>query len=157
MGSSLLCYRCDSTLQNAKSALLCSDFDYSDRFIVQCSNSTFCMKKDYTVNLKGKIIYKTNRINVRYLKILVPINGTVRGCANQVYETMQFVDNTWHSKTIVEEPYSEKCVPLDDKGFRTSQTTYCFCKGDLCNNSMRATTKNSAVITLLLLLLYVYM
>lgn len=65
----------------------------------------------------------------------MPINGTVRGCANQVYETMQYVDNTWHAKTIVEEPYTEKCVPLDDKGARTAKTTYCFCKGDLCNGA----------------------
>lgn len=50
----LSCYRCDSTIQNQHGVPLCSDFDYSDRFIVECNNSTFCMKKTYTVNLKGE-------------------------------------------------------------------------------------------------------
>lgn len=54
------CYKCTTVgpqpLQN-ETKRICSDFDHSERYIVDCPYSTFCMKKTFTVNLHTRKNY----------------------------------------------------------------------------------------------------
>lgn len=126
------CYKCSMVLPSLYSnetARLCANFDYSDKYIVNCEHSTLCMKKDFTVNLAN------------------PINGTVRDCAPQRYDYQQYKDGKWQLEVAIEEPYEEGCSLTDDKGLRNSRTQYCYCRGDLCNSATLHTSTN--VVTVL--------
>ncbi|XP_017786386.1 PREDICTED: uncharacterized protein LOC108569374 isoform X2 [Nicrophorus vespilloides] len=128
----LKCFRCTVTPPSAFSnepERLCSKFDYSDRYIVECPYSTLCMKKHFTVNLT------------------VPINGTVRDCAKQRYDYQDFVNGKWQLEVAIEEPYEEGCTKADDKGYRSSSSTFCYCRGDLCNSAPK--TENHAFVATL--------
>ncbi|XP_018568399.1 uncharacterized protein LOC108908756 [Anoplophora glabripennis] len=115
----LRCYRCivASPVVNYEGETynLCKDFDYSEKFIVNCPYSTFCVKKI----VSAKIPYL--------------INGTERDCASQKLKQHKYQNKMWHVDYIVEDPYIEGCVKADDKGARTTTAEYCYCKGDLCN------------------------
>lgn len=120
----LKCYHCTMTLPNLytnETPRLCQNFDESEKFIVDCPYSTFCMKKNFTVNLSE------------------PINATLRGCANQKEEIQVLKNNEWQSEIRIEEPYKEGCFSVNDKGLRMSMPTYCYCKGNLCNGAMKIT------------------
>lgn len=58
-----------------------------------------------------------------------------------------YEDGRWQRKILIEEPYKEGCSEINDKGQRSSKTTYCYCKGDLCNTS--STTQGTIFIILL--------
>ncbi|XP_044260918.1 uncharacterized protein LOC123008920 [Tribolium madens] len=114
------CYKCTTTkpsLYSNETVRLCSEFDYSEKFIVDCPYSTFCMKRDFSA------------------KIPVPINATERDCAHQKLMTQNFKNGFWQPEVVVEEPYTEGCSVVDDKGVRTSTTVECYCKSYLCNGA----------------------
>ncbi|XP_030757369.1 uncharacterized protein LOC115883193 [Sitophilus oryzae] len=113
------CYKCifaENIYTTGES--LCNGFDYSDKFIVDCPYSTYCMKK----NTHSKIGEEQ-------------INGTERDCALQMYRTQKIRNGKWHQEIEVEEPYVEGCKTTKDKGLRTPFIEHCYCKGDLCNNA----------------------
>ncbi|KAJ8913745.1 hypothetical protein NQ315_007462 [Exocentrus adspersus] len=115
------CYRCLIAMPvvnyDNETIRLCKDFDYSDKFIVDCPFSTFCMKK----TVSAKIPY--------------PINGTMRGCASQKEKHHNYLNKQWQVEYTVEDPYEEGCSHLDDKGARSTTAQFCYCKGDLCNTT----------------------
>jgi len=136
---SIQCFKCTIVAPPAflnETKRLCSDFDYSERFIVDCPYSTFCMKKTYTVNLQTKLI-----------------NGTARDCASQMNVIQDYENGKWQKKISIEEPYKEGCSEINDKGQRSSKTTYCYCKGGLCNSSYRSQGQ-LCVITLAVIFTY---
>ncbi|KRT86187.1 hypothetical protein AMK59_2275, partial [Oryctes borbonicus] len=118
---SIRCYRCSPVPRNnyAENYTVrpCSQFDYSDKYIIDCPYSTMCMKKIYSVNLTGNFT-----------------NGTHRDCAYQKYEYQKYVNGRWElAVAINEESLAEGCLMTDGKGFKISTASYCYCKGDLCN------------------------
>ncbi|XP_068901940.1 uncharacterized protein [Tenebrio molitor] len=118
--AAIQCYKCTTTkppLFSNETTRLCSEFDYSDKFVVDCPYSTFCMKRYFTAKIPGLI------------------NATERDCAHQKFETQNFKNGKWQPEVIIEEPYHEGCSLVNDKGVRTSTTTECYCKSYLCNDS----------------------
>ena len=113
---------------------LCSEFDYSDKFIVDCPYSTFCMKKYFTA------------------KIPSPINATERDCAHQKYITQNFKNGRWQPEVVMEEPYKEGCSVVDDKGLRTATTVDCYCKSYLCNGAPGRTIPTAVIIFIITLI-----
>ncbi|KAK9876363.1 hypothetical protein WA026_012672 [Henosepilachna vigintioctopunctata] len=118
--NAIKCYKCSLTKTNIylkETIGLCADFDYSDRFKVNCPNSTFCVKKSYKAKIAGLI------------------NGTERFCAYQTFETHKIVNREWIPTVIIEEPYSENCTTINDQGLKTGWTEECYCKTELCNGA----------------------
>ncbi|XP_072388141.1 uncharacterized protein [Diabrotica undecimpunctata] len=116
--SAVRCFKCLSALPQYytnETIRLCKDFDYSDKFIVECPFSTYCMKKFTSA------------------KIPTTINGTERNCANQKHVIQNYHHGQWHQEVSVEEPYTPGCHKINDKGARTSSMEYCYCNTDLCN------------------------
>ncbi|KAL3271268.1 hypothetical protein HHI36_021759 [Cryptolaemus montrouzieri] len=119
--TAIRCYKCSLTKTNlylTETTGLCSEFDYSERFIVDCPESTFCVKKIYQANIAGFL------------------NGTDRFCAFQKYETHKVVNGVWEPRVIIEEPYTENCTVINDHGLKTVWTEECYCKTDLCNGEI---------------------
>lgn len=69
------CYKCTMIPPwplNNKTAKLCSHFDYSERYIVDCPYSTFCMKRQFSINLAGtkelnKTLHAFETVNVAHI------------------------------------------------------------------------------------------
>ncbi|CAG9770100.1 unnamed protein product [Ceutorhynchus assimilis] len=116
------CYRCVVApyVYFSNGTLLCQDFDYSNRFIVDCPYSTFCVKINTYATLND-----------------IQINGTERDCAAQKLDTQQLKNGKWHPETLVMEPYDEACKLNQDKGLRTAIVEHCYCRGELCNAGNR--------------------
>jgi len=103
---------------------LCSQFDGSDRFVVNCSQSTFCQTRTYRFHHKqGK--EKGEVVIVE------------RGCAQQSYQHQALVRGKWRTvTTVLEEVYTSGCMTDREwAGPLSSDTEYCYCKEDKCNNS----------------------
>jgi len=102
---------------------LCSQFDGSDRFVVNCSQSTFCQTRTYRFYHKQG----TGKGEVVIVE---------RGCAQQSYQHQALVRGKWRTvTTVMEEVYTSGC--LTDRewaGPLSSDTEYCYCKGDKCND-----------------------
>ncbi|XP_019876116.1 uncharacterized protein LOC109604029 [Aethina tumida] len=140
--SVLRCYKCLFTtpISFSKDPIhLCRDFDYSDKFIVECPYSTFCMKKITS----GRI----NRVEL--------INGTERDCAPQKLDNRNYRNGRWEEEIQVVEPYSEGCFKSDRKGQVSASIEYCYCKGDMCNNSNHLRTQIMSVFVPVILLLLI--
>jgi len=101
---------------------LCSQFDGSDRFVVNCSQSTFCQTRTYRFYHKQG----TGKGEVVIVE---------RGCAQQSYQHQALVRGKWTTvTTVLEEVYTSGC--LTDRewaGPLSSDTEYCYCKEDRCN------------------------
>ncbi|XP_050071310.1 uncharacterized protein LOC126559227 [Anopheles maculipalpis] len=115
------CYHCTvappSRHQNNTKTQLCSKFDESSYYEVDCPWSTMCMKR----------IFK--------LKLLKGEQETVsRGCAQQKNTEQVYRSGSWTPQHNIEEPYTEGCQTIDD-------STYCFCRGSLCNSATKTTDR----------------
>jgi len=101
---------------------LCSQFDGSDRFVVNCSQSTFCQTRTYR-------FYHKQGTGTGEVVIVE------RGCAQQSYQHQALVRGKWRTvTTVLEEVYTSGC--LTDRewaGPLSSDTEYCYCKEDKCN------------------------
>merc|ERR1719195_2501865 len=97
----------------------CSQFDGSEDFVVNCTQSTFCMTRTYRLHLRqGKSVVITER-----------------GCAKQVYQYQALERGKWKTiTTILEETYTEGCVKDSEWAeHRATDTEYCYCHQDRCN------------------------
>lgn len=117
---------------------LCKDFDYSDKFIVDCPYSTFCVKKNTHAFISDGKCYVVYEIHFPDIFFLVLINGTERDCALQKLTTQKIREGKWHQAIEVEEPYTEGCKINSDKGLRTASIEHCYCRGNLCNAGHRS-------------------
>jgi len=113
---------------------LCSQFDGSERFVVNCSQSTFCQTRTYRFYHKQR----TGRGEVVIVE---------RGCAQQSYQHQALVRGKWRTvTTVLEEVYTSGC--LTDRewaGPLSSDTEYCYCKEDKCNSQLQEGDLNTAV------------
>lgn len=110
----------------------------------------------FQVNIKtklsNKIIYKITII--LFFPNTVPINGTLRDCAKQKYETQNYKNGQWKAEVKVEEAYEEGCFQIDDKGQRSSTTQHCYCRGDLCNSSDAIQKPYSILVSVICYVMY---
>ena len=62
---------------------------------------------------------------------------TERGCAKQVYQYQALERGKWKTiTTIMEETYTSGCVKDSDWAeHRATDTEYCYCQEDRCNNN----------------------
>ncbi|XP_032526627.1 uncharacterized protein LOC116777279 [Danaus plexippus] len=122
--SSLQCYQClinppPGQYYNTTKRL-CSHFDHSDTFVVECPFSTMCMKQEFYLDIQNG----------------VRISAVLRDCAPQKHAYHDIENGRWFPKTEVLEPYNEGCTDIDnDKGERTTPTSFCYCRENLCNTS----------------------
>ncbi|GJQ78097.1 hypothetical protein Trydic_g2435 [Trypoxylus dichotomus] len=139
---SIRCYKCApvprTTYVKNDTVRLCSQFDYSEKYIIDCPYSTLCMKKIYSVNLTGNFT-----------------NGTHRDCAHQKYEYQKYVDGKWQlAVAINEEPLAEGCLMADGKGFKISTASYCYCRGDLCNGAVKIAGSILSAVSVIISMFY---
>ncbi|XP_050083165.1 uncharacterized protein LOC126569827 isoform X1 [Anopheles aquasalis] len=122
--SAIKCYRCTvappSKHQNNTKPQLCSKFEESDYYTVDCPWSTMCVKR----------IFK--------LQLLKGEQETVsRDCAQQKNTEQVYKSGTgWTPEHNIEEPYTEGCQTIDD-------STYCFCRGSYCNSATKTSDWSS--------------
>jgi len=104
---------------------LCSKFDQSDQYLVNCTHSTLCMTRTFTLQHRQELL--SDQVVI-----------IERGCAMQAYEHQALVRGKWRTIiTIMEEAYSPGCVTDRDwAGSLASDTEYCYCDDDRCNDKM---------------------
>ncbi|XP_050312557.1 uncharacterized protein LOC126747797 isoform X2 [Anthonomus grandis grandis] len=111
------CYRCKvASFVYTDTIPICKDFDLSERFIVDCPYSTWCVKTNRFTKLNGK-----------------EVNGTERYCAQQREISQILQDNKWHYQTLIREGYQEGCNVTKDRVRTAIVEEHCYCTGDLCN------------------------
>jgi len=104
---------------------LCSRFDQSDQYLVNCTHSTLCMTRTFTLQHRQE--FSSDRVVI-----------IERGCAMQAYEHQALVRGKWRTIiNIMEEAYSPGCVTDREwAGSLASDTEYCYCDQDRCNDKM---------------------
>ncbi|XP_062554146.1 uncharacterized protein LOC134219429 [Armigeres subalbatus] len=117
------CFRCtvappNRYAINSTKTQLCSKFDHSDYYAVDCPWSTMCVKRVYKIQLMNR---EQETIS--------------RDCAQQKKTEQIYKNGNWTKEHHIEEPYEEGCQTIDD-------TTYCFCRGSMCNAATKV-EKNS--------------
>lgn len=111
---------------------LCSKFDGSERFVVECPLSTLCKTRMFHLHTHTD----SHRV-------------TMRGCAKQdfSYQVYNEAERGWDTVTEIKESiYPEGCFfsAGQTHGLRRHETEYCFCRGDLCNGTADTTaTRNT--------------
>ncbi|PSN52921.1 hypothetical protein C0J52_03015 [Blattella germanica] len=120
---SLRCYHCTirpPSPQSNETTRLCSHFDGSSLYEVNCPYSTFCLKKSFELSLlKGKVV-----------------KGIERMCAPQLYNYQTYDGTQWRMKNSIEDTaYVEGCFPTETQGVKSPSTEHCYCKGNLCNSA----------------------
>ncbi|KAK7794426.1 hypothetical protein R5R35_003801 [Gryllus longicercus] len=127
----LSCYKCTvlpPPHSSNETARLCSHFDGSARFQVDCPYSTFCLKRTFELPLgKGKTVA-----------------GVERDCAPQRYRFQRYDEarGRWHTEdAVAEAAYAPGCAPERGEAARSvksASATYCYCQSHLCNGATRS-------------------
>jgi len=127
-GTSLQCYHCHVKPKPRKSFneevqdRLCSDFDGSDRFLINCTHSTYCRTRTYSIshNMFGSSE-----------EMLI----TERGCAKQSYSYQTLIRGKWKTVTDIMDTIQEEVCFRDYTWADRlgSGTEYCYCNSDRCN------------------------
>lgn len=152
------CYECTvhpRRTQNGTSFdRLCTKFEDTEYFEVDCPYSTMCKKRVYRYQLINKVQ-----------------ESIERGCADQKNDSMvrkmnflklefrkklcfpqNYVHNKWVKEVTVDEPYMEGCIKNKD-----DESEYCHCRGDLCNSAPKIdskTTLSNGVDTMAVLIVF---
>ncbi|XP_065336522.1 uncharacterized protein LOC135937304 isoform X1 [Cloeon dipterum] len=140
------CYHCSvkPALQKDTKEMkpACQRFTPTSKYITECGNSTYCMKKSYNYILS---------------------NGSVttvvqRECAPQAAPYQVLVDNKWQRRTKVEkDAYEEGCViQHPDHPIKTNPTEYCYCSKNLCNSGKSTHDATSAAHTDAMAVIFVF-
>lgn len=125
------CYGCTvgpTNAMRAKGQQLCAHFERNDNYTLDCPFSTMCMKKVYKMQLlDGRMIETVSR-----------------DCAQQKYEEEVYnvAQREWQKRNQIEEPYEEGCETVKENGPTGPSTTYCHCRGSLCNGATTTEPNN---------------
>lgn len=133
--TSLRCYQCDPE-DPYKTSNLCENFDYSDKFLVECHSSTMCFKKQ------------------TYLRVDNGMNSTgiQRGCASQTLNGEQRkINGKWQYVSTIYDAYNATCFEDPSDSERVTKTIYCYCEGDKCNGAIRLTLNSFLVLILIII------
>ncbi|KAL0267275.1 UNVERIFIED_CONTAM: hypothetical protein PYX00_009593 [Menopon gallinae] len=139
---SLSCYQC--TIRPPPSpnqtARLCSQFDYSKKYIVDCPFSTLCMKKTFRLPLQKD----------EFVEI------SVRDCAPQKYTRQVYEQGMWRLKeSIQNDVYTVGCKNTDNvDGLKVNSEQYCFCDSSLCNSGQ--STKDSSTHSDIMTVIFIF-
>ncbi|XP_032597621.1 uncharacterized protein LOC116806020 [Drosophila grimshawi] len=121
----LQCYKCSVTVEkyfvdNATIITpLCSKFEESSPYMVQCPYSTMCLKTISILHIQNGQRQET----------------ITRGCAQQKNTTQIFRNRQWEQEHLVEEVYEEGCKEIQGNNLAGSKNVHCYCRGELCNSS----------------------
>ncbi|XP_067015009.1 uncharacterized protein [Anabrus simplex] len=145
--SGLSCYKCTilpPPPNSSETTRLCSHFDGSSKYVVDCPFSTFCMKKTFELPLQKGLT----------------VRGVQRDCAAQHYTYQTLVDSRWvNQDAIVDSAYDEGCHQ-EDKGVtqsvKSASATYCYCKKNLCNTAKAAREPTAAHHTDAMAVIFVF-
>jgi len=103
---------------------LCSQFNGSSHYAVDCPYSTFCLTRTFSL--------KHGQGSEGFVTIVE------RGCALQAYTYQDLVRGKWETiTTIQEEVYSTGCFTDHWAGNLATNTEYCYCDTPLCNSATK--------------------
>ncbi|VEN40719.1 unnamed protein product [Callosobruchus maculatus] len=109
---------------------VCDEFDFSEKFVTECENSTFCRKTIY----KGQVE--------------IPLVRVERGCASQYYYGLRLENQVYYDvHKIIRDAYNTGCSTSDTYGEKTVKVENCYCDTDLCNQSK--VMKGNVLLTIL--------
>ncbi|XP_044007802.1 uncharacterized protein LOC122852215 [Aphidius gifuensis] len=135
----ITCFKCTVApvyIENKKTSQICNHFDGSEKFQVDCPQSTLCMKRTIHHRLRNGTIINTS---------------VERGCTPQLdrFQAYDFDKRKWNVKErIVQTAYKEGCITGEDRGSPGGPPEYCFCSGDLCNSSISLNKNMLSFITI---------
>ncbi|XP_050337920.1 uncharacterized protein LOC126764170 isoform X3 [Bactrocera neohumeralis] len=121
--AAIKCFKCSVTveknyIQNITVLTpMCTKFDWSENFIIDCPFSTMCLKTISTLHLQNE---KQNTIT--------------RGCAPQKDTKQVFKNRRWQQEYSVQEVYDEGCTEFKANHLSVSSKIHCYCRGNLCNS-----------------------
>ncbi|KAM7361403.1 uncharacterized protein ACRADG_011703 isoform 2-T3 [Cochliomyia hominivorax] len=136
--SAIKCFKCSVTVEKiysySKNATIitpmCSKFDETDEYIVDCPYSTMCLKTISTLHLQNGQQQET----------------FTRGCAPQKDTKQVFNNGRWHQEHSVQEVYEEGCSEIKENTIAASLKTLCYCRGNLCNSSKRKASESTITV-----------
>jgi len=124
--SGIQCYRClpkTTPVAGNQSVEACTQFDGSSKFKMDCPLSTFCMKRNFTLE------FPDGRTAI----------VTERGCAHQSLSYRVLKRGQWQTVNDVNETvYQDGCI-LEHQGTKPP-TQYCYCSSRLCNSALSLAT-----------------
>ncbi|XP_046445231.1 uncharacterized protein LOC124194883 [Daphnia pulex] len=138
------CYRClpkavPNTGNQTNSLEPCSKFDGSSPFVIDCPLSTFCMKRNFTLEFpdgRNAIV-------------------TERGCAQQSFSYRVLKRGQWQTVNDVNETiYQDGCI-LEHQGTKPP-TQYCYCSSRLCNAATPVQLSSNLLVYLIIFPLVYY-
>ncbi|XP_044313369.1 uncharacterized protein LOC123037318 [Drosophila rhopaloa] len=134
----LQCYKCSVSIEKyvvdnkTMTTPLCSKFQESSNYMVQCPYSTMCLKS----------------ISILHLQNGQEKEAITRGCAQQKNTTQIFRNKQWEQEHLVQEVYDEGCRPIINDLSGGSIKRHCYCRGNLCNTAGSFNTKSNVLLTL---------
>lgn len=139
--AAIKCFKCSVTVEKndiknfTVLTPMCTKFDWSEDFIIDCEFSTMCLKTISTLHLQNE---KQNAI--------------IRGCAPQKDTKQVFKNRRWQQEHSVQEVYDEGCIEFKENHLAASSKTHCYCRGDLCNSGLGKIFADRVLHTSLVLL-----
>ncbi|XP_014094359.1 uncharacterized protein [Bactrocera oleae] len=121
--TAIKCFKCSVTVEKNEIenitvlTPMCTKFDRSEDFIIDCPFSTMCLKTISTLHLQNE-----NQ------------NTIIRGCAPQKDTKQVFKNRRWHQEFSVQEVYDEGCIEFKENHLSASSKIHCYCRGNLCNS-----------------------
>ncbi|XP_023035869.1 uncharacterized protein LOC111519406 [Drosophila willistoni] len=134
----LQCYKCSVTVERyvidnrTIVTPLCSKFEESSQYMVDCPYSTMCLKTISALHLQNGQKQET----------------VTRGCAQQKNTTQIFRNKQWEQEHSVQEVYEEGCTEIKTNNLAGSTKTHCYCRGELCNSTDLLNVNNWLLILL---------
>lgn len=136
--SGIQCYRClpkTTPVAGNQSVESCTQFDGSSKFKMDCPLSTFCMKRNFTLE------FPDGRTAI----------VTERGCAHQSLSYRVLKRGQWQTVNDVNETvYQDGCI-LEHQTSKPP-TQYCYCSSRLCNSAPSIATLNPFILLYLALI-----
>ncbi|XP_004524245.1 uncharacterized protein LOC101462267 isoform X2 [Ceratitis capitata] len=143
LSEAIKCFKCSVTpetsdINNVTSFTpMCTKFDASEEFKIDCPFSTMCIKIISTLQLQNDLQ-----------------NTVTRGCAPQKDTKQVFKNRRWQQEHSVQEVYDEGCIDFTENHLTPTVKTYCYCRGDLCNSGPKTTHADLYLIALIFCVIY---
>lgn len=161
----LLCYKCSVTVEkyfvdNATIITpLCSKFEQSSAYVIQCPYSTMCLKTISTLHLQNGQEQETITRGCAQQKNTTQVNWQSEYKVHfEIYEItinilvlQVFRNRQWEQEHLVQEVYKEECTEIQSNNFAGSKIVHCYCRGELCNSSKYFTVDRKLISVIILL------
>lgn len=165
--SGIQCYRClpkavpPSSSSNQTTFLEpCSQFDGSNKFVIDCPLSTFCMKRNFTLEFPdGSECHFESKYgdHVAIFSLFLLLGNAIvteRGCAQQSFSYRVLKRGQWQTVNDVNETiYQDGCI-LENQGTKPP-TQYCYCSSRLCNSASPIHFNQSLIYLIVLFTIHI--